>query len=101
MAVKATKHFEGADFEVGTFTLDPANIAGADAVGADTVTIAGAKVGHLIFVNTEDPTAAAVASGAKVTAANTVTVYTQNTKGTATDPASKTYSYILVKVAGV
>ncbi len=102
MAVKAVKHGYGADFEYGTFTLDAASIAAA-AQGIETVTITGAKVGHLVFVNCEAPVNRLVLAGAKITATDTLSVYLNNMYDatTAVDQTSKTFSYLLVKVAGV
>lgn len=102
MPVKAVSHDFGADVEFGTFTLDAASIAAA-AQGIETVTITGAKVGHLIFVNQEAPDNRIAIAGAKVTATDTVSVYINNMYDTTTavNSASKTFNYMLVKVAGV
>jgi hypothetical protein len=96
MAVKAVAHFHGTNIEVGTFTLDPASVAAA-AQGLSTVTVTGAKVGDLVFVNAEALDNRIVCTGAKVTAPDTVTVYINNMydSTTAVDGASKTWSYLL------
>lgn len=98
MPVKAVVQAQGAALEFGTFTLDPANIAAA-AKGSTTVTIAGAKAGDLIFVNAEDLDNRIAVTGAKITAANTATVYINNMYDATTgvDGVSKTYSYMLAK----
>ena len=102
MAVKAVTHGYGSDIEFGTFDLDAASIAAA-AQGVETVTIEGAKVGHLVFVNAEAPDNRIAVAGAKVTADDTVSVYINNMYDatTAVNSASKTFNYLLVKVAGV
>jgi hypothetical protein len=96
MAVKAVCHFHGSNLEVGTFTLDPASIAAA-AQGVSTVTVTGAKVGDLVFVNAEALDNRIVCAGAKVTATDTVSLYINNMfdATTAVDGASKTWSYLL------
>lgn len=88
---------KGAWVEFGTFTLDAASIAAA-AQGIETVTITGAKVGDLIFLNEEAPVTKLQNSGGKVTATDTVSVYLNNTYDatTAVDQTSKTFNYILI-----
>ena len=101
MPVKATSHnLHGGSVEYGQFTLDPASIAAASQ-GAETVTIAGAKVGDMIFVSAEGLDNRLGGAGAKVTAANTVTVYLNNLYDatTAVDGVSKTWNYILVHLS--
>lgn len=90
----------GAWVEFGTFTLDPASIAAA-AQGTTTVTITGAKTGDLIFVNAEALDNRLIPAGAKVTSADTVTVYLNNAYDatTAVDGASKTWDYILIHLS--
>jgi hypothetical protein len=98
MAVIARKNLLGADMEMGTFTLDGASVAAA-AQGVETVTITGARVGDLIFVNEEVPVNRLVLAGAKVTANDTVSLYFNNMYDatTAVDPAVKTFNYVLVR----
>jgi hypothetical protein len=100
MPTKAFSHFTGADVEFGTFTFDMASVAAA-AQGAQTVTVTGAKVGDLIFVNTEAAVATGVLAGAKVTATDTVTLYLNALRDTTTafDAGSLTYSYLLVHMS--
>jgi hypothetical protein len=98
MAVKATEHLSGGNVEYGTFTLDPASV-GADAQGIETVTVAGAKTGDLVFVNGEALPLGIALAGAKVTAADTVSLYLNNTKGTSTDVPSTLFSYILIHMS--
>jgi hypothetical protein len=91
---------QGAWLEFGTFTLDPASIAAASQ-GTTTVTIDGATSGDLIFISPEGLDNKLAPAGAKVTAADTVTVYLNNVidSTTAVDGASKTWSYILVHLS--
>lgn len=101
MATSAFSHsVKGGWLEFGTFTLNPASIAAA-AQGVETVTVTGAKVGDLVFVNAEALDNRVAVVGAKVTATDTVTVYINNMYDatTAVDGASKTYSYILVHLS--
>jgi len=98
MAVIARNNLSGADMELGTFTLDAASVAAA-AQGIETVTITGARVGDLIFVNEEAGVNRLVLAGAKVTADDTVSLYFNNMYDatTAVDQAVKTFNYILVR----
>ena len=99
MAVVAnSSSFQGAVIEIGTFTLDPASIAD-NSQGIETVTVAGAKVGDLVFINGEALPLGAIIAGAKVTATNTVSVYINNETGGALDIGSKTWDYLLVKLS--
>jgi hypothetical protein len=100
MAIKATKSMAGGELEFGTFSLNPASVAAASQ-GVETVTITGAKVGDLIFVNPEALENRFVCVGAKVTAADTVSVYLNNMydSTTAVDGGAKTYSYMLVHMS--
>lgn len=90
----------GGWIEFGTFTLDPASIAAA-AQGIETVTITGAKTGDMVFVNCQAAPAMAIVAGAKVTAADTISVYLNNAYDatTAVDITSKTFDYILVHLS--
>lgn len=86
--------------EFGTFTLNPASIAAASQ-GIETVTITGAKTGDLVFVNPEALENRLIPAGAKVTAADTVSVYLNNAYDatTAVDGGSKTWSYVLIHLS--
>lgn len=90
----------GAWVEFGTFSLDPASIA-ANSQGVETATITGAKTGDMIFVSPEALAASMVCVGAKVTGADTVSIYLNNTidATTAVDGAAKTYSYVLIHLS--
>lgn len=91
---------QGGRFEFGTFTLDAASIAAA-AQGIETVTITGAKTGDLIFVNMEAGVTMLACTGAKVTSADTVSLYLNNMYDatTAVDQTSKTFSYLLIHLS--
>jgi hypothetical protein len=91
---------KGARLEFGTFTLDAASIAAAGK-GSETVTITGVKTGDLVFINGENLPAMLVATGAKVTATDTITVYLNNVYDatTAVDAASLTYSILIVHMS--
>lgn len=86
--------------EFGTFTLDPASIAAASQ-GIETVTITGAKTGDLVFVNPEALENRLIPAGAKVTAADTISVYLNNAYDatTAVNGGSKTWSYVLIHLS--
>lgn len=102
VSVKLQNHESGGRIEMGTFTLNvnAGAAVAADTLQPDTVTVSGAKVGDLILVSEEAPDATLSLSGAKVTAADTVTVYTINTKATAsTSSGAKTYNYLLVHLS--
>ena len=90
----------GGNIEFGTFSLNPASIAAASQ-GVETVTITGAKTGDLIFVSPEALENRVACVGAKVTAADTVSVYLNNMYDatTAVDGGAKTYNYILVHLS--
>ncbi len=93
---KGSVDAKGALIEFGTFTLDAASIAAA-AQGVETVTITGAKVGDPVFVNARALGNRAAVVGAKVTAADTVSVYINNLYDatTAVNLADTTFDYIL------
>lgn len=88
---------KGAWLEFGTFTLDPASIA-AGAQGIETVTISGVEVGDQVFVNPQALEQDIAVVGAKVTAADTVSLYINNPDagGGAVNSASLTYDIMIV-----
>jgi len=91
---------KGGWIEIGTFTLNPASIAAAGK-GSEAVAITGVKVGDMVIVQPEDLEAMAVVTGAKVTAADEVTVYINNVYDatTAVDGGSKTYNLLIVHLS--
>lgn len=89
---------KGGLVEFGTFTLDPASLA-AGAEAESTVTITGAKVGDLIFVNPRSLDADLFAKGARVSAADTVSVALGNEGSGATDGGSATWGYLLIHIS--
>lgn len=88
---------KGGWVEYGTFVLDAASIAAA-AQGIETAAITGAKVGDGIFINCRAMEAKAAIVGAKVTAADEVSIYINNMYDatTAVDLGSLTFDYQLV-----
>lgn len=88
---------KGAWIEFGTFTLDPASIA-ANAQGIETVTITGVATGDQTFVNPQAMATSMACVGSKVTAADTVSIYLNNTidATTAVDGSEKTYDILIV-----
>jgi len=93
---------KGAWVEFGTFTLDPASIAAAGK-GTETVAITGVDTGDLVFVNGEDLAAMITVTGAKVTAADVVSVYINNMYDatTAVDGGEKTFSIMIVHLGAL
>lgn len=91
---------KGAWIEIGTFTLDPANLAAATKA-SEAVAISGVKVGDMVIVQPEDLELGVVVTGAKVTAADEVTVYINNTYDatTAVNGGSKTYNLMIVHLS--
>lgn len=82
---------------VGTTTIDPANIATVSQ-GAPTFTLTGAKTGDVVIAippATLDPRSAVI--GARVTSADTVTVYINNPSAAGSDSVSGTWQYIWFK----
>ncbi len=90
----------GAWVEFGTFVLNAASIAAA-AQGIETAAISGAKVGDIVMVNPRAMEAKAAVVGAKVTAANEVSVYINNMydSSTAVDLGSLTFDYIIIHLS--
>lgn len=86
---------QGGWVEFATFPLDLAEV-GAGAVVATDVELTGVGVSDLVFVNIETAVAGIVITGAKVKAANTITVYAYNPTAAAVDQASKTFSIMIV-----
>jgi hypothetical protein len=90
---------QGAWIEFGTFSIDPAAI-NALSQGVETVTVDGAKVGDMVFVSPEAFDNKLAAVGAKVTAADTVSVYINNIDDTnAVNGGAKTWNYIIVHLS--
>jgi len=83
----------------GTVNVDPPSI-GATSNGTVAVTINGAATTDLVFLTPpHDLEAGLVLVGARVTAANTVTIALRNTTGSAIDGASRAWSYLILGVA--
>jgi hypothetical protein len=77
---------------------DPASVAAATATeNATTMTVPGAAVGDGVIVQKPTNTAGIAVGGARVSAANTVTVQLINPTAGAVDPGSETYRVTLIK----
>lgn len=69
---------KGAWVEFGSIAIDPASVA-ANSQGIETTAITGVKTGDLVFVNGEALPASAALVGGKVTAADVLSLYFNNT----------------------
>lgn len=69
----------------------------AHAEDSQTVTVTGAQAGDLVLVQPATKTAGIVDNLGVVTAANTVTVYAQNTTGAGVTPGAKTYRLVVLQ----
>lgn len=79
----------------GSATVDFASVAAGAAGTASTITVSGAKVGHLVVVNAADLEAGMILN-AYVSAADTVTLVLNNTTAGAIDEASMTVYYSVI-----
>lgn len=68
---------KGGWIELGTISIDPASVA-ADAQGIETTAITGVKTGDMVFINSQALPKMVSIVGAKVTAADVVSVYVNN-----------------------
>lgn len=85
--------------KAGTVNIDPPSI-GAGTKATVNVTISGAAVGDLVFLTPpETIETGLVYVGASVTAADTVTVALYNPTAAAIDGVSRTWRYLLLRVA--
>jgi hypothetical protein len=82
-----------------TATLDSASVAtGAAGAGTDTITVAGVALGDVVLAMSVGVSEAGVVRRAYVSAANTVTVATDNLTGVAVDLASTTIKLIIARL---
>jgi hypothetical protein len=82
-----------------TATLDSASVAtGAAGAGTDTITVAGVALGDVVIAMSVGVSEAGVVRRAYVSAANTVTVATDNLTGAAVDLASTTIKLVIVRL---
>jgi hypothetical protein len=82
-----------------TATLDSASVAtGAAGAGTDTITVAGVALGDVVLAMSVGVSEAGVVRRAYVSAANTVTVATDNLTGAAVDLASTTIKLIIARL---
>ena len=81
-----------------TATLDSASVAtGAAGAATDTITVAGVALGDMVIGMSVGVSEAGVVRRAYVSAANTVTVATDNLTGGAVDLASTTIKLIIAR----
>jgi hypothetical protein len=81
-----------------TATLDSASVAsGAAGAATDTVTVAGVALGDIVLGMSLGVSEAGLVRRAYVSAANTVTIATNNLTGSAVDLGSATVELIIVR----
>lgn len=100
-AKKLEQHnVQGGWMEFGQVSIDPASIA-ANAQGVETFTLTGAKTGDMVFANAQALGASVALVGAKVTAANTISLYYNNTidSTTAKDIPSHVVDVMLIHLS--
>jgi actin-like ATPase involved in cell morphogenesis len=81
-----------------TATLDSASVAtGAAGAATDTITVAGVALGDMVIAMSVGVSEAGIVRRAYVSAANTVTVATDNLTGSSVDLASTTIKLIIAR----
>lgn len=80
-------------------TFDPASVA-TITTAEQAVTVPGAKVGDMVFVNKPTLTAGLGLAGARVSAANTVYITFVNPTAGSIDAGSEVYTFTLVRPSG-
>jgi hypothetical protein len=81
-----------------TATLDSASVAtGAAGAATDTVTVPGVVLGDMVLSMSINVSEAGLVRRAYVSAANTVTIATNNLTGSAVDLASTTVELVIVR----
>jgi len=86
------------DTWIVTATLDSASVAtGAAGAGTDTVTVPGVILGDIVLGMSVGVSEAGLVRRAYVSAANTVTIATNNLTGASVDLASTTIDLIIVR----
>lgn len=78
-------------------TYDPANITGTATTTEQDITVTGVKVGDVVVVNKPSSTAGVTIGNARVKAADTVSIQWVNPTAGAVNPASETYSILIVR----
>jgi len=82
-----------------TATLDSASVAtGAAGAATDTITVAGVALGDAVIAMSIGVTEAGIVRRAYVSAANTVTVATNNLTGSSVDLASTTIKLVIARL---
>jgi hypothetical protein len=98
VARRGTDQFRGlfSDTWSVTATLDSASVAtGAAGAGTDTVTVPGVALGDMVIGMSVGVSEAGIVRRAYVSAANTVTIATNNLTGGAVDLASTTVKLMI------
>ena len=82
-----------------TATLDSASVgSGATGAATDTVTVSGVALGDMVIAMSVGVSEAGVVRRAYVSAANTVTVATDNLTGASVDLASTTIKLVIARL---
>lgn len=91
---------KGGWIEFGTISINPASVA-ADAQGIETTTVDGANTGDMVFVNAQALPKMIACVGGKITAADTLSLYFNNTYDatTAVDVGAITVDVMIVRFA--
>jgi hypothetical protein len=98
---RGTDQFRGifSDTWSVTATLDSASVAtGAAGAGTDTVTVPGVALGDIVIGMSVAVSEAGLVRRAYVSAANTVTIATNNLTGASVDLASTTVDLVIVRL---
>ena len=81
-----------------TATLDSASVAtGAAGAGTDTITVAGVALGDVVLAMSVGVSEAGIVRRAYVSAANTVTIATDNLTGSSVDLATTTIKLVIAR----
>lgn len=78
-------------------TYDPANITGTATTTEQDITVTGVKVGDFAMVNKPSSTAGVTIGNVRVKAADTVSIQWVNPTAGAVNPASETYSILILR----
>ena len=97
---KAEIDMHGGRLEIWKCSIDPASIA-AGAQGIETIAIPGATAGDPVWAQPEAVETQLIVQGAKVTAADVVSVYLSNAidATTAIDGGAKIWNVMILKLA--
>jgi hypothetical protein len=87
-------------FEIVTVNFNPASVA-INTTAEQTITVPGVAVGDVVFVNRQRHDAGLGIVGARVSAANTVSVVFSNNTGTAIDAVASDFTFLIMRQAQV